>query len=79
MRSKYNKINLKDIIYGGIITAGTAFVGFLIDFLNVFVSGGALDFKRLTVYFVAAVVAGLVYVLKQLKSNSEGVLFKKEE
>jgi len=75
-KSKYGKLNFRDIVKGVLIAISTAFVAGLGQSLTM----GAIpsNFNDLQPIAIASLSAGAAYVGKQLTTNSEGELWKKE-
>lgn len=75
MRSEYNKINVRDIVYAALITVATTILGAILPLIET----GTFDWGKMIAIGFTGLMAGFAYVVKQLKSNSEGQLLKKEQ
>lgn len=75
MRSEYNKVNVMDIIYAALITVATTILGAILPL----VQAGGFTWQAFLPIAFTGLMAGFAYVAKQLKSNSEGQLLKKEQ
>jgi hypothetical protein len=75
MRSKFFSLNLNDWWKGLIVAGGTALFSGLYQLLT---SGGTLDWNTLKPVVIATVTALISYIAKNLFTNSQGKLFKKE-
>jgi len=75
MNSTFLKLNLKDLGKGVLVAIGTAVLTAVIPLLQ---TGKLPNIEELRVVGVSAIAAGLVYLLKNLFTNSDGELAKKE-
>lgn len=73
--SKLGKINLRDIGKGFVVAILTSLFGGAYQLLN---AGGTIGWAELQPVLLAALAAGTGYITKNLISNSEGVIAKKE-
>lgn len=76
VKSSYNKLNWRDILHAFIMAFVTSSLTGIIELMQ---SGHLPTFASVKVHAVIGLTAGLSYVLKVLKENSNGQLFKKED
>lgn len=69
-RSKFLRLNLRDLLKGALVAAVTAVVAKGADLLGV----GPLEFESLAQLVSIGVLGGLSYVVKNLFENSSGEL-----
>lgn len=74
-RSKFLKLNGHDLLKGAIIAAGTAISFTLIPILQ---AGQLPTIEQLKSGGIAALCAGIVYLLKNLFTNTNGTIAKAE-
>jgi len=74
MRSQYNKINWRDMMYAALITVATSILGSILPI----VESGTFTLQALIPVLFTSLMAGVAYIIKQLKSNSDGALLKKD-
>lgn len=75
MRSEYNKINWRDMMYAALITVATSILGSILPI----VESGTFTRQALIPVLFTSLMAGLAYIIKQLKSNSDGALLKRDD
>lgn len=74
--SNFFNLNLRDLFRGGVISVGTAFVGLLSAFLQAHAT--LPDLSTVETWLGAALAAGVVYLSKNLFTNSNDQLGKKD-
>lgn len=75
MKSDFMKLNFKDILRGLIIAVGTSLIGMLGPILN---SGKLPTIEEIKTIGIIGAGAGLVYLGKNLLTNSSDELLKTE-
>ena len=73
--SPFFRLNWQDILKGLITAFFTAFVTGAYELLK---SGGVIDWLTIRPILIASVAAMLGYLIKNLFTNSEGKLFRRE-
>lgn len=73
--SEFLKLNVLDLLKGCLVAALTAFLGALYEVLN---AGGIPDLVQLKSWGLAALAAGVGYILKNFLTNSVGALLHTE-
>lgn len=76
MNSTFGKINLKDLGKGFLVAVFTAVIFGVNESLQ---SGVLPDMAKMKSIGIVALSAGLAYLSKNIFSNSNGEVFKKEE
>ncbi len=73
MKSKFTKINFKDIAKGFILAFITTLVGTAISMINIFKETGIFDlsWQSVKLGLCAAAVAGFSYIIKNYFTNSK--------
>lgn len=74
-RSKFLKLNRRDLVNGLIIAI---FCTFITGFYQLIANGGAINWLTLKPVVIAAVGAGVSYLTKNLLSNSKGQFMRSE-
>ncbi len=76
VKSSYNKLNWRDVLHASF----TAFItSTLTGVLEIMQTGHLPNVQSIKAHVIIGVTAGVGYVLKVLKENSNGELFKKEK
>ena len=73
--SKFLTLRMRDFVRALVVTVGTAFLTTLVTFFN---AGKIPSLEDLRLCGVAALAAGVTYITKNLFTNSENKLAKKE-
>jgi hypothetical protein len=73
VQSAFLKLGKNDLIKGAIMTAGTAVATALLPMLQ---SGKMPDLNTVQVAITAGITTGIVYLLKNIFTNSQGMLGK---
>lgn len=76
MGSKFLKLSAKDFIKGLIVAMITTLITGIYQVIQ---SGGSFDWVTLKPVVIAAIGAGLAYIVKNLFSNSQGQFLKLEK
>ena len=75
MRSKFLKLNSRDLINGIIVAI---FCTFITGFYQLIANGGVINWLTIKPVVIAAIGSGVAYLTKNLLTNSKGQFMKGE-
>lgn len=76
MKSAYLTINVKDLVKGAAVAAGTVMLSLIGTMIE---SGALMTEEQLLISVKAGVLAALSYLIKNVFTNSQDQMFKSEQ